>query len=1059
MTIRMSQKKKALKFIKSNLFDAIGEKDLLGSTPERVKRIANLTELIKRIEGLRESSKEYRYKMLLRPFGIATHPKEGFVKADNDPEGGFQILTYDRKLDRKQWNQFSLLPITEIGEIKGKGFKDKDGEYTVTLKWENNNQWAEVTMLDKNGDLVSDPYDMSYMDILENIQTGYWVENNYWENKPEVTPLENKVVKTNKEGVKAEYPHPIFKELEANVRKAKDDWDRSRIIAGMGTDLAGDRNKTLRQEIVSAYTGKKATASESNMSRVITIFYEWVENNINGEPNEYAPVNVHQGFEPDPLKENIEKGLLQKLEDRGYKATFYDDNANEVPVGKATELRIGFTTDGEAYIGKSIKLPKTKQVDVNYVLEQLDKDNTYKSFADKFADALKKIGYSSGLNVYPTTYGIGVFVAFDYKGSSDKIKAEVKKLLDDAGIKYDTEYSDARMVYRYKISKAADNIERLNAFNEAKPQRFDEGKKLTEEEKREVYRTLKDAYKVNNRPRTLEDQGQGERWMWLENASDYMVTSDITGAKLRWFVTLPDGKIAHPTELWPSMDRAEIERVQDSIEKQGYYAEKRYNETLEELKKNNEVDSIWDNIDKAIKAGAEFVKEYSAEDRGQRDPNVYLRWKHLPGNTPIPDYHLRMEGSTFAGMNQAQYIKAKETGNKWTRWENANIDWERFYNENKPLQTPLEKAISQNPVLKLESTESIEKLEDFGDKIGGAKKDMGIKRTVRDTDSMPAWRRKYSYANADGTIVLGGKVDTSKPFRVVWEREVNGWGGKSKQYYPVKNVTSRETILFNSEEEAEAYIPIYEVSQQRFRIRKGENGFNIVRASSTGKVVEYATFPTEEEANAYMYSTEGATSLLNHRREDFSIPALDRVERTGKDWRKGKNVTTDEFMAAFGFRGGEFGNWVKPEERRVMLNAAYDSFMDLAEMLGIPPRAVSLGGELAIAFGARGKKGAAAHFEPDRAVINMTRMNGAGSLAHEWAHAMDSYFGMQEAKSSYEKNEKGQLVNGGKFLSEDKTYKAGMRKELSKIFDEIISATQSKSVTRVMGIDEKTKDI
>lgn len=74
-------------------------------------------------------------------------------------------------------------------------------------------------------------------------------------------------------------------------------------------------------------------------------------------------------------------------------------------------------------------------------------------------------------------------------------------------------------------------------------------------------------------------------------------------------------------------------------------------------------------------------------------------------------------------------------------------------------------------------------------------------------------------------------------------------------------------------------------------------------------------------------------------------------------------------MNTFGFRGGEFGNWVKPEERRIMLNAAYDSFMDMAEILNIPPRALSLSGELVNTLGARGTKGAAAHFEPQRAVI------------------------------------------------------------------------------------------
>jgi len=162
-------------------------------------------------------------------------------------------------------------------------------------------------------------------------------------------------------------------------------------------------------------------------------------------------------------------------------------------------------------------------------------------------------------------------------------------------------------------------------------------------------------------------------------------------------------------------------------------------------------------------------------------------------------------------------------------------------------------------------------------------------------------------------------------------------------------------------------------------------------------------------------------------------------------------------MGTFGFRGGEFGNWVKPEERRVMLIAAYDSFMDLADILNLPPKAISLGGELSIAFGARGSKNYAATFEPDRAVINLTRMKGAGSLAHEWAHAVDNYFGLQEAKKDYTRNEKGEVKAGDVFMSEGHIYTSGMRKELSNAFDAIIDATQSKSVTRLMGIEEKQK--
>ena len=49
---------------------------------------------------------------------------------------------------------------------------------------------------------------------------------------------------------------------------------------------------------------------------------------------------------------------------------------------------------------------------------------------------------------------------------------------------------------------------------------------------------------------------------------------------------------------------------------------------------------------------------------------------------------------------------------------------------------------------------------------------------------------------------------------------------------------------------------------------------------------------------------------------------------------------------------------------------------------------------LAIAFGARGSGSALAHFEPARNVINLTKLKGAGSLAHEWGHALDFFLGM-----------------------------------------------------------------
>ncbi|WP_349682253.1 LPD1 domain-containing protein, partial [Comamonas sp. UBA7840] len=54
-----------------------------------------------------------------------------------------------------------------------------------------------------------------------------------------------------------------------------------------------------------------------------------------------------------------------------------------------------------------------------------------------------------------------------------------------------------------------------------------------------------------------------------------------------------------------------------------------------------------------------------------------------------------------------------------------------------------------------------------------------------------------------------------------------------------------------------------------------------------------------------------------------------------------------------------------------------------------------MNGQLGLAFGARGSGGKnafKAHYEPGKVVINLTKRTGAGSLGHEWWHAVDNYF-------------------------------------------------------------------
>ena len=195
-------------------------------------------------------------------------------------------------------------------------------------------------------------------------------------------------------------------------------------------------------------------------------------------------------------------------------------------------------------------------------------------------------------------------------------------------------------------------------------------------------------------------------------------------------------------------------------------------------------------------------------------------------------------------------------------------------------------------------------------------------------------------------------------------------------------------------------------------------------------------FSTRKEAVAYIekHREEWDAKIddINRRRKDF-VFLNGSSERVGEDYRKGEDITAEQFREQFGFRGVQFGNWTNQKDRQAALNNAFDSFMDLAKILGISPRAVSLNGELGIAFGARGGGGAKAHYEREEVVINLTKTMGAGSLAHEWWHALDNYFARRG-------NVKLGMVTEGKGIA--------MRGELRKAYDKLVSDTENSDYHR-----------
>lgn len=205
-------------------------------------------------------------------------------------------------------------------------------------------------------------------------------------------------------------------------------------------------------------------------------------------------------------------------------------------------------------------------------------------------------------------------------------------------------------------------------------------------------------------------------------------------------------------------------------------------------------------------------------------------------------------------------------------------------------------------------------------------------------------------------------------------------------------------------------------------------------------------FTNSKDARAYYQEHEAELlELLKKRKETPETRHTANRDRVGEDYREGMNITPEKFANEFGFRGVQFGNYVEQKKRVQDINEAYDALLDLANLLDVPSRALSLNGSLGIAFGARGSKGAKAHYEPVEVVINLTKQKGAGSLAHEWWHALDNYFAKKEG-----------VVVGH---ITDRHVSPNVRKEVFEAFKNVAKVVSKTMYDRSSKVDvTKTKD-
>lgn len=326
-------------------------------------------------------------------------------------------------------------------------------------------------------------------------------------------------------------------------------------------------------------------------------------------------------------------------------------------------------------------------------------------------------------------------------------------------------------------------------------------------------------------------------------------------------------------------------------------------------------------------------------------------------------------------------------------------------------------------------------IQDFGEKIGGARKDLAqptgpkAKAAPTPAETEPVWQRRFQ--------PLQNMLRSDETWNLI----------DTKTGKPVRGAE------FKSEQAAKDAIPMIAVAQKH-RVVAVKDGFEIMRDVTDRKRVKVVdqVFPTRDAAMTYMAQHAQAIieTKTSFREELFARP--EKVMRDGQPRRTG-HATAEDFAKTFGFRGVEFGLWNNQDERQEVMNHAYDGLLDLAEVLGVPPKALSLNGDLALAFGARGQglSGAIAHYERGHAVINLTKMQGAGALAHEWFHAADHYFGRQDGKASSEKiqNKRGDTVfdtdGTGDYASHGLSLKSKMREELQAKYKALIQTLFTKA--------------
>jgi hypothetical protein len=147
-------------------------------------------------------------------------------------------------------------------------------------------------------------------------------------------------------------------------------------------------------------------------------------------------------------------------------------------------------------------------------------------------------------------------------------------------------------------------------------------------------------------------------------------------------------------------------------------------------------------------------------------------------------------------------------------------------------------------------------------------------------------------------------------------------------------------------------------------------------------------FPYKEFKPDWSWSeTKKPSKSKSSTEPQLEAVPLSYIKRTGG--LLVEKVDENTVIKKLHFKSLTLGNYVKDDEAREHIRHFIAAIVDLCEVLDIN---ITINEKLAIAFGAFGRGGKAmATYYPTRQLINLTKQNGDGSVAHEWGHFFDHY--------------------------------------------------------------------